>query len=59
MDSVPSFYRALRVGHIPSWLIAFIFVGTLASVIGIAIYVSRKTTGEIAEFGTHRSLWRI
>jgi len=59
MDSVPSFYRALRVGHIPSWLIAFIFVGTLASVIGIAIYVSRKTTGEISEFGTHRSLWRI
>src|SRR6266436_8545733 len=59
MDSVPSFYRALRVGHIPSWLIAFIFVGTLASVISIAIYVSRKTTGEIAEFGTHRSLWRI
>jgi hypothetical protein len=47
------------VGHIPSWLIAFIFVGTLASVISIAIYVSRKTTGEIAEFGTHRSLWRI
>jgi len=42
MDSVPSFYRALRVGHIPSWLIAFIFVGTLASVIGIAITSAEK-----------------
>jgi uncharacterized membrane protein len=59
VDSVPSFYRALRVGHIPSWLVAFIFVGTLASVIGITIYVSKKSSGEISEFGTHRSLWRI
>jgi len=47
------------VGHIPSWLIAFIFVGTLVSVIGITIYVSKKSSGEISEFGTHRSLWRI
>ena len=54
-----SFYRALRVGHIPSWLVAFIFVATLVSVIGITIYVSKKTSGEISEFGTHRSLWRI
>jgi uncharacterized membrane protein len=59
MDSAPSFYRALRVGHIPSWLVAFIFVATLGSVIGITIYVSKKTSGEISEFGTHRSLWRI
>ena len=42
MDSVPSFYRALRVGHIPSWLVAFIFVGTLVSVIGITIYVEQE-----------------
>src|ERR1700686_362279 len=59
MDSVPSFYRALRVGPIPSWLVAFVFVATLVSVIGITIYVSKKTSGEISEFGTHRSLWRI
>jgi hypothetical protein len=59
MDSVPSFYRALRVGHIPSWLVAFILVGTLVSVIGITIYVSKRSSGEISEFGTHRSLWRI
>jgi uncharacterized membrane protein len=59
MDSLPSFYHALRVGHIPSWLVALILVGTFASVIGITIYVSKKSSGEISEFGTHRSLWRI
>jgi uncharacterized membrane protein len=59
MDSVPSFYHALRVGHIPSWLVASVFLSTLASVIGITIYVSKKSSGEISEFGTHRSLWRI
>ena len=59
MDGVGAFYRALRIGHIPAWLIAFIFISTLVSVIGITVYVSTKTSGEISEFGTHRSLWRI
>jgi uncharacterized membrane protein len=59
LDGIPAFYRALRVGHIPSWLVAFIFVGTLVSVIGITIYVGKKTTGEVSEFRTHRSLWKI
>jgi len=59
IDSVPAFYRALRVGHIPSWFVALIFAGTLISVIGITIYVGQKTSGEISEFGAHRSLWRI
>ena len=54
-----SFYQALRIGHIPSWLVAFVFAGTLVSVTAITIYVSRKSSGEISEFGTHRSLWRI
>jgi hypothetical protein len=56
---LPAFYTALRVGHIPSWLVAFIFVATLVSVVGITIYVGKKTTGEVSEFRTHRSLWRI
>lgn len=59
LDGVPAFYRALRVGHIPSWLVAFIFGGTLVIVIGITIYVGKKTTGEVSEFRTHRSLWKI
>jgi len=59
MDGIGAFYRALRIGHIPAWLIASIFLGTLVSVIAITVYVSRNTSGEISEFGTHRSLWRI
>ena len=59
MDGFSSFYHALRIGHIPAWLVAFVFIATLVSVIGITFYVSKKTSGEISEFGTHRSLWRI
>jgi uncharacterized membrane protein len=59
MNSFGSFYHALRIGHIPAWLIASVFITTLASVIGITVYVSKHTSGEISEFGTHRSLWRI
>jgi len=59
ISDVVSFYQAMRIGHIPSWLIALIFAGTFVSVISITIYVSKKSSGEISEFGTHRSLWRI
>ena len=54
-----SFYHALRIGHIPSWLVALVFAGTFACVISITVYVSKRSSGEISEFGTHRSLWRI
>ena len=59
MEGFPDFYRALRVGHIPAWLVALVMLGTFISSIGIAIYVGKKSSGEISEFGTHRSLWRI
>jgi len=59
IESFGAFYRALRVGHIAPWFVAVIFAGTLVTVIGIAIYVGKKTSGEISEFGSHRSLWRI
>ena len=59
MNDVGSFYRTLAVGYIPSWFVALIFAGTFAVVIGINIYVSKNTTGEISEFGAHRSLWKI
>src|SRR5947199_7135620 len=59
MNSVLSFFHAFGGGHIPWWLVASIFVGTLITVITITIYVSKKSSGEISEFGTHRSLWRI
>jgi len=54
-----TFYHALHIGHIPSWLVALVFAGTFVSVISITIYVSKRSSGEISEFGTHRSLWRI
>jgi uncharacterized membrane protein len=59
MDSFWSFYSAMRVGHIPAFVVAFVFVGTFVSIIAITVYVSKNTSGEISEFGTHRSLWRI
>src|SRR6187431_122641 len=59
IDTFASFYRSLSLGHIPSWLVAFIFGATFVVVIGITVYVGKKTTGEISEFGAHRSLWRL
>jgi uncharacterized membrane protein len=59
LQGLRAFYNALGVGHIPAWLVAFIFVGTVVTVIGITIYVGKKTTGEVSEFRTHRSLWKI
>src|SRR5436189_6332424 len=59
INDVVSFYHAFGIGHIPSWLVALIFAGTFISVIAITIYVSKRSSGEISEFGTHRSLWRI
>ena len=60
IDSITTFYQALRVSaSLPSWLVATLFVGTFAVVLGLIFYIGRKTTGEISEFGAHRSLWRI
>ena len=59
ITDVVSFYHALHIGHIPSWFVAFILVSTFVIVISITIYVSKRSSGEISEFGTHRSLWRI
>jgi len=59
MQGPLDFYRELRVGHIPSWLVALVMIGTFISSIGLAVYVGKKSSGEISEFGTHRSLWRI
>src|SRR4026208_84201 len=38
INDVVSFYRALRIGHIPSWMVAMVFVGTFITVISITIY---------------------
>ena len=59
MNTFSSFYHAMRVGHIPSWLVGSVFLATLISVIVISIYASKTSAGEISEFRTHRSLWKI
>jgi uncharacterized membrane protein len=60
IDSLRSFYRALHVGtSIPSWIVAVLFLSTFIAVIVVGIYVGRKSTGEISEFGSRRSLWRL
>ena len=60
INSIGAFYAALRVGpSIPSWLVAFLLIATFSFVIGTLIYIGRKSSGEISEFGAHRSLWRL
>ncbi|MEA3188787.1 MAG: hypothetical protein QOD99_2617 [Chthoniobacter sp.] len=55
----PSFYNALKVGKIPGWVTLIVFIGTFVSLISINFYIARKSSGEVSEFGTRRSLWRI
>ena len=59
ISTIRGFYRELGAGNLPSWFVAVLFVTTFISVIGIIVYISKKTSGEISEFGAHRSLWRI
>jgi uncharacterized membrane protein len=59
IQSASAFYRALAVHGLPSWSVAILFLVTFCSVMAITFYVARKTTGEVSEFGTHRSAWRI
>ncbi len=57
--SLGSFYKALAVQGLPSWVVATLFLITFGSVLGITLYVARRTSGEVSEFGAHRSAWRI
>jgi len=59
IDGFGAFYKALAVHGLPSWAVAILFLLTFGTVIGITVYVARKTSGEVSEFGTHRSAWRI
>ncbi|MEO6053550.1 MAG: DUF2270 domain-containing protein [Chthoniobacterales bacterium] len=59
IDSLYSFYTALKVGQLPAWFSAIVFFGTFFNVLFIIMYVSKKTHGEISEFGGNNSLWHI
>jgi uncharacterized membrane protein len=59
VDSWRAFYQAFAVGHIPSWVVATVFVLTFISVVTITIYASLKSSGEFHEFGARKALWRF
>jgi uncharacterized membrane protein len=60
IDSFRAFYDALAVGKsIPSWLVAFVVIATFAAFLSVTIYIGKTTSGEISEFGSHRSRWRL
>ena len=59
VDSWAGFYRALAVGHIPSWVVAAFLVGTTVAAVGITMYIAKRSTAEFSEFGPNRELWRI
>jgi uncharacterized membrane protein len=59
IDSIGTFYDALAVQSLPSWVACIIFFGTIVSVIALIVYVSRLSTEEVGEFrGDRTSLWR-
>lgn len=53
------FYHALAVYGLPSWLTCIVYLGTIVTVVGLVVWVSRKSSDEINEFGNNSSLWRI
>ncbi len=60
ITSLRSFYTAFEAGHLPAWFNAGVFVGTIAAVTTIIIYIARKADSEVSEFGSENiSLWRI
>ena len=59
VNSWSGLYAALAVGEVPGWIVATLFLVTFVAVVGIAIYISRTTTGEFTEFSGTKSLWRI
>ena len=58
IDSIRSFYDALSIGGFSSWFVASVMLGTFISVIGVTLYITKHSTGEITEIGkSSRSNW--
>jgi uncharacterized membrane protein len=54
------FYRSLAVHELPAWFACIVYFGTIVIVTSLMIYVSRKSSEEVSEFGSsNSSLWRI
>ena len=54
-----TFFEALAVKGLSSWAVAVLMALTFGSVLGITIYVARRTSGEVNEFGTRRDAWKL
>ena len=59
ITSLRTFLNALALPGFSWWPVAGIFIATYTAVIGFMLYVTRKATSEITEFGPHRQQWRI
>ena len=58
IESLGSFYSALKVGAIPEWFVAAVMLSIFASVIGITIYIAKRSVGEFTEVGqSSRTNW--
>ena len=58
IESLNSFYSALKVGAIPEWFVAMVMLSVFVSVIGITIYIAKKSVGEFTEVGqSSRTNW--
>ena len=58
INSLGSFYDALSIGGFSSWFVAAVMMGTFISVIGVTLYITKHSTGEITEIGkSSRSNW--
>lgn len=58
IDSFQTFYEAFAVAGLPAWLNLGIFLGTLILSIWMSVFIAGRTSGEISEFTSNRSLWR-
>ncbi len=59
IDSLASFYAAFGVAELPAWLNLGIYLGTIAAAIALTFVIARNTGGEVSEFGSNSTLWRI
>jgi len=58
INSIGSFYNALAVGAIPSWVITTVMAGTFLTVASVTWYIARNSSGEITEVGkSSRTNW--
>ena len=58
IESLNSFYNALKVGAIPEWFVATVMLSIFVSVISITIYIAKKSVGEFTEVGqSSRTNW--